>query len=137
MAKFLMDTNHLGAAINPGSALPLRIHEARKLGHRFGTCIPVMCELEWGLKYVRGVEEYRCNLAKLLKIVRIWPLDEQTARIYGDVASELRSRGRVLSQVDMMVAAMARQGTFRILSTDRDFEALPDLHVENWLSPTT
>lgn len=23
MAKFLMDTNHLGAAINPGSALPL------------------------------------------------------------------------------------------------------------------
>lgn len=135
MAKFLIDTNHLGAAINPGSPLPLRIHEARKQGHRFATCIPVLCELEWGLKYVRGIEDYRRNLAKLLKIVRVWPMDLQTARVYGEIAAELRSHGRVLSQVDTMLASMARIANSRILSTDRDFQALPDLTVENWLAP--
>lgn len=137
MANYLIDTNHLGAAINPGSVLPSRIYEARKEGHRFGTCIPVLCELEWGLRYVRGISEYRHNLAKLLKIVRIWPLDVQTAQGYGGLAAELRSRGRLLSQVDMMVAALVRQGQFRILSSDRDFEALPVLDVENWLSSST
>ena len=44
----------------------------------------------------------------------------------------LRRLGRVLSQVDMMLAALARQQKLTILTTDRDFEALTDLNVENW-----
>ncbi len=134
MAKYLIDTNHLGVAINPDSPLPLRIQEARKQGHRFGTSIPVLCELEWGLRYVRGVDQYRRNLARLLKVVSIWPLDSKTAWYYGEIAADLRSRGRSLSQVDMMVAAMAKQLGCHILSSDRDFEALPELPVENWLN---
>jgi predicted nucleic acid-binding protein len=45
----------------------------------------------------------------------------------------LRGQGRVLSQVDMMLAALARQHKLSILTTDRDFEALSDLTVENWV----
>jgi predicted nucleic acid-binding protein len=41
--------------------------------------------------------------------------------------------GRVLSQVDMMLAALARQMGLILLSSDRDFEDLPGLSVENWL----
>ena len=41
--------------------------------------------------------------------------------------------GRVLSQVDMMLAALARQQRLALLTTDRDFEAPSDLAVENWV----
>ena len=39
---------------------------------------------------------------------------------------------KVLSQVDMMSAALARQMKLTILTTDRDFEALPWLRTEDW-----
>jgi tRNA(fMet)-specific endonuclease VapC len=69
----------------------------------------------------------------LLRHVRLWPLDGDTARIYGAVYIELRRTGRVLSQVDMILAALARQHKLTVLTTDRDFEALADLRVENWV----
>ena len=55
------------------------------------------------------------------------------ARGYGEIYVDLRRRGRVLSQVDMMIAALARQMGLTLLTADRDFEALPDLRIENWL----
>jgi predicted nucleic acid-binding protein len=69
----------------------------------------------------------------LLKKVRLWPIDQEVARLYGEVFHEVRKRGRVLSQVDMMLAALARSMKLTLLTADRDFEALPDLRTENWL----
>jgi predicted nucleic acid-binding protein len=57
----------------------------------------------------------------------------RAAPVYGQVFHELKAQGRVLSQVDMILAAMARFGNLRILTTDRDFEAPPDIRTENWL----
>jgi len=72
-------------------------------------------------------------LATLLRKIRVWPLEPRVARTFAIIAQELRSRGRVLSQVDMMLAALARQMGLTILSTDTDFDALPDIRRENWL----
>jgi tRNA(fMet)-specific endonuclease VapC len=69
----------------------------------------------------------------MLRHVRLWPIDADTARQYGEVFNELRQKGRAFSQVDMMLAALGRQHKVVLLTSDRDFEALPDLRVENWL----
>ena len=69
---------------------------------------------------------------ELLRHVRLWPLDADTTRLYGAVYLELRRLGRVLSQVDMLLAAIARQHKLIVLTTDRDFEALAGLRIENW-----
>ncbi|MGZ3486442.1 MAG: type II toxin-antitoxin system VapC family toxin [Isosphaeraceae bacterium] len=52
---------------------------------------------------------------------------------YAEIYHDLRARGRVLSQVDMLLAALARSMNATLLTSDRDFEALPELRVENWL----
>ena len=109
-----------------------RIHQRRRAGHRFISCYPVLCELEVGIQQTPKPEETRRRLAQLLRHVRLWPLDAETTRLYGTVYIELRQKGRVLSQVDMVLAAIARQHKIAVLTTDRDFEALPDLRVENW-----
>ena len=41
--------------------------------------------------------------------------------------------GRAQSQVDMMLAALARQLKWTLLTSDRDFDAMPDIRTENWL----
>ena len=135
MPAYLLDTNHVGMAVDRASVVGQRIFEARLEGMRLGTCLPVLCEIEAGLRQVRQKVRYRRDLNHLLVQLRLWPVDLKTARIYGDLYMELRRNGRVLSQVDIMVAALARQRKLTILTTDRDFEALPDIRTVDWSKP--
>ncbi len=133
MPDYLLDCNHLSAALRKVSPLRERIHQGRRVGHRFISCYPVLCELEVGIQQTPKPEENRRRLAQLLRQIRLWPLDADTARFFGAVYIDLRRQGRVLSQVDMMLAALARQHKLTVLTTDRDFEALADLRIENWV----
>lgn len=133
---FLLDTNHLGHAVTPGSAVKLRISEIRARGEKVGTCVPVLCELEAGIQQVRQPDTYRENLDRLLRQVSIWPIDRATARLYGVIHQSLKRRGRVLSQVDMILAAVASQLNLTLVTTDRDFAALPEIVTEDWLLTT-
>jgi len=81
-------------------------------------------------------DAYRLNLQRLLRQIRVWPIDPSTARIYGLIHHDLKRRGRALAQVDMMLAALARQMTLTLATSDQDFAALPDIAIENWLATT-
>jgi predicted nucleic acid-binding protein len=135
MPAFLLDTNHVGMAVDRASVVGQRIFKARLAGVRLGTCLPVLCEIEAGMRQVRHKVKYRRDLNHLLLQLRLWPIDLKTARIYGDMYTELRRRGRVLSQVDIMVAALARQMKLTVLTTDGDFAALPDIQTADWSKP--
>jgi tRNA(fMet)-specific endonuclease VapC len=136
MPGYLLDTNHLGMAVRPGSAVCQRLEAVRKQGVRVGTCIPVLCELEVGIRKVSRPDEYRWALKRLFRFVRLWPIDQQTAQLYGEVYHELRTQGRVLSQVDIILAALARQLKLTLLTTDRDFDGLDSLSVDDWTQPS-
>lgn len=135
MPACLLDTNHVGLAVDRASVVGQRIFEARLTGMRLGTCLPVLCEIEAGMRQVRHKVKYRRDLNHLLLQLRLWPIDLKTVRIYGDLYMELRRRGRALSQVDIMVAALAQQMKLTILTTDRDFDALPDIQTADWSKP--
>jgi predicted nucleic acid-binding protein len=53
MPAYLLDTNHLGLAVDRASVVGQRIFEARLAGKRLGTCLLVLCEIEAGLQQVR------------------------------------------------------------------------------------
>ena len=112
-----------------------RISEFRAGGARIGTCVPVLCEIEAGIQNVKHPDAYRLNLQHLLRQVSLWPVDESTAPLYGVIHHDLKQRGRALSQVDMMLAALARQMKLTIVTSDQDFVALPDIPRENWINP--
>ncbi|MCE9534483.1 MAG: hypothetical protein K8T89_25680 [Planctomycetes bacterium] len=48
--------------------------KARLAGIRLGTCLPVICEIEAGLRQVRRKVKYRRDLDHLLLQVRLWPM---------------------------------------------------------------
>jgi tRNA(fMet)-specific endonuclease VapC len=131
VSGYLLDTNHLSDAIKPVSRVRERIEQARRSGQRVGTCVPVLCELEVALQRVGRREPARRALERLFTRVRLWPIERDVAYHYGEIFHELRDRGRVLSQVDMMLAALARLMDLTLLTSDRDFEALPDIRKED------
>jgi tRNA(fMet)-specific endonuclease VapC len=110
-----------------------RITHLRQRGVKVGTCVPVLCEIEAGIQQVSRPDLYRLNLERLLRQIRVWPTDPSTARIYGAIHHDLKQRGRVLSQVDMMLAALATQMAVTVATSDHDFGALPEIATENWL----
>lgn len=131
---YLLDTNHVSAAINPVSALRDRIVRRHRQGTRFRTCVPVLCELEVGIQDSSHVDSYRRQLIHLSRKVKVVPLEIGLAQEYGQVFRELRAQGRPMSQVDMLLAAMVRRAKWTLLTSDRDFEAVKGLRTENWLS---
>lgn len=124
----------MSALLDDRSSVRERLRESLKTGHRFGTCVPVLCELETGLHHTRRRAHNRRILSLLLQQIRVWPLTPPIAPLYAEIYHDLKARGRVLSQVDMLVAALARSMGAIVLSSDRDFEGLPDLRLENWLA---
>jgi predicted nucleic acid-binding protein len=85
MAHYLLDTNHLGAALDARSTIRERIFQARRAGHRFGTCVPALCELETGLLHTRRRDQNRRILIVLLREVRIWPPEPAIAPLYAEI----------------------------------------------------
>jgi predicted nucleic acid-binding protein len=134
-AGYLIDTNHRSRAVTTTSSVRRRITDFRQRSIKVGTCVPVLCEIEAGIQQVGKPDVYRLNLERLLRQIRIWPIDPTTARLYGVIHHDLKRRGRVLSQVDMMLAALARQMTLTVAKSDQDLGALPDIPTENWTGP--
>lgn len=134
MANYLLDTNHLGAIVDGNPKILGHLDSRRVAGNKLGICVPVLCEYEIRLQESKRQRRNRGLFNELLKGFRIWPMDERTTVLYGHVYHEVHAIGRVLSQVDMMIAALARQQKLIIATTDRDFEALPDIKTENWLA---
>lgn len=130
---FLLDTNHFSAAINPVSPLRDRLYQQHRLGVRFRTCIPVLCEIEVGIQDSAHEDSYRRQIQHLIRKVKLVPLESTMARHYGEVYRQLRRNGRAISQVDMLLAAVVLDKKWTLLTADRDFEALPQIRTENWL----
>jgi tRNA(fMet)-specific endonuclease VapC len=134
MNRYLLDTNHIAEAVGRVSVVRDRIQRQSKQGDVFGTCSPVLCELLVGVVQRKDATKARQRLDRLLDVVRMWPIDLTVAESYAETYHELRKAGRALSQVDILLAALSRQLSATLLTTDQDFRALPDLQTENWLA---
>jgi predicted nucleic acid-binding protein len=130
VTRYLLDSNHLGALLHPQSRVFDRFDRQRRSGDRFGTIVPVLCEVDAGL--AGRIEHERCLalMKKAASFVRIWPQDPSVAQVFGDFFVRLRRAGRVLSHVDLLLAAVAQSERQALL---RDFETIPELKCENWL----
>jgi predicted nucleic acid-binding protein len=63
MPGYMLDTNHIGLAIDGSSVVGKRVFEARLGGLRLGTCVPVLCEIEAGMRQA----DWRSDHAKAMQ----------------------------------------------------------------------
>ena len=133
MNRYLLDTNHLSAYLDRRPAVEQRVDAGFLAGDRFGICLPVLCEYRAGIRLSRRRRQNLARLQAALSLLRLWPTDEATAAEFAELFQELRSAGRMLSQFDLLIAAVARQYKLILLSADQDFQAVLRLRVENWL----
>jgi tRNA(fMet)-specific endonuclease VapC len=133
--RYLLDTGPAFDFLFRRRGIEVRVEDARRQGAKLGICMPVLAEIVAGLE-ASDSREASWDIARrrLGKLV-CWPFDKRAAYEYGHVFAELKRRGRIMQQVDMMIAAVARTlGNCVVVSTDSDLAAVPGLAVENWAS---
>jgi tRNA(fMet)-specific endonuclease VapC len=133
MADYVLDSNHASPLVTRGHPLRRRILTALDAGDTFALCVPVVTETYFGIgllpRAVLNIAEWR-RLSPLLSC--LIP-DEVDGVMAAELQLALRRRGWQLETVDATIATIALRYDRVLLTSDRDFQAVPNLRQENWL----
>lgn len=94
----------------------------------------VLGELYYG--FYRG-DRLRDNLALLIRFMRdkrvaLGEVDENVARLYGEIQAKLRKIGKPVPSNDMWIAATCIELDYVLVARDRHYDNIDDLKLEKF-----
>ena len=91
-------------------------------------------ELLYGLKRLPASHRLHAGVRHFFRIVRALPWNAEAAGLYADIRHRLVTAGRVIGELDMMIAAHAVSvGAVLVTSNTRHFERIEaPLMLANW-----
>lgn len=125
--KLALDTNAYKALAEGGSRLAEDIRRAETVG----LPIVVLGELWFGFMNGSKLRENTETLERFLATprVRVLQVDEQTTRLFGEIATLLRRSGVAIQQNDIWIAALCKQHGFALATRDQGFQHVLGLEV--------
>ena len=96
-------------------------------------CISSVTEAEllYGLAKKRS-KTLQETILEFLKTITICDWDSEAAATYGELRAAMEKRGKVMGDLDQLIAAHAISRGTTIVTNDRAFEMVQDLIVEDW-----
>ncbi|MBW7958388.1 MAG: type II toxin-antitoxin system VapC family toxin [Anaerolineae bacterium] len=133
MTDYLLDSNHASPLVTLSHPLRSRILEELNRGHTFAITVPVLTETLFGLYMLPSLERSIAEWSRLRQAIPCYRVDENDAEMAAGLQAMLRKRGWQLETADALIAATVLRYDLILLTTDKDFSAIPDLKRENWL----
>ena len=90
---------------------------------------PTIFELWGGLVNLEKPEKELQRITSLLEGIIIFPLDEESAKIAGNVDGQLVKRGLKIDTEDSMIAGIAIKNNKKVLTRDKHFDRIEGLKV--------
>ena len=131
MTSYVLDTNHVSAIFQKHKPLIEKISVAT--GSDFGIALPSVGELWFMVFNSARIRTNAADMEAVLAGFRQWGFTPAAAKEFGGIKAELRRAGRMIPDVDIQIAAVARTEHLIVLTADKHFDAIPGLTVENWL----
>lgn len=133
MAEYLLDTNHASPLVTVGHPLRKRVMREYRLGHQFYIAVPALTETWFGISIIPRAAQNQAEWNQLSRFISCLTLDETDAKAAASIQLALRQRGRDLKVPDALIAVVALNFDFTLLTTDQDFAPVPGLKTDNWL----
>jgi tRNA(fMet)-specific endonuclease VapC len=93
-------------------------------------------ELLYGVARSRKKEYNRRKFRVLLSAIPPLPIVRAVWEIYGETKAELSKRGKILPDMDLLIAASAKCYELTLVANDKHMKNLPDSFPwENWANP--
>lgn len=96
-------------------------------------CEPIIFEVERGYEHRQAHQQLARFRAQLTPLFVVVPAQLANWRVAAKLWSDARQRGRQLSDVDVLLAAMTLRLNGILVTDDGDFAYLPLVRTENWL----
>lgn len=91
-------------------------------------------ELLYGAEKSRQRKSALQLLDEFKTFVPVLPMPESAGNTYGVIRKELESKGKLIGNNDLWIAAHAKAAALTIVSNnEREFKRVPGLKVQNWV----
>jgi len=126
----MLDTNTVSRLVKQQPAVRRRVVAAPMTA----LCISAITagELRFGLAKRPGAAGLHRAMGELLRRVDVLPWDDAVSERYGTERAEVQRQGRVLAPLDMLIAAHALDTKSVLVTSDRAFNLVGGLEVEDW-----
>jgi tRNA(fMet)-specific endonuclease VapC len=129
----LLDTNTISVLASGRSSKSLR-----RLAQLTPADLRVSCvshaEIWFGLLRRPALARLRQATADLLAEIDVLPWTRATADTYAQLRVDMESQGKSLAPLDLLIAAQAVEVGLALVTSDRAFQHVPGLAVEDWNS---
>lgn len=127
MPRLALDTNAYTALGRGDERLASLVANTSQIG------LPVTVLGEMHLGILNGSQKEQGNslLDQFLASsrVEVLDIDDITAKLYGEIATQLRLAGRSIQQNDIWIAALSKQYDYKLATNDAGFEAILGLEL--------
>lgn len=132
---YLFDTNAVADLMSAHPTMLVRVRKHQQ-EHVLGLCQPVDYEAWRGLRWRTAASQQQLYTDRIKPQFEWIPLTDADWRQAAHFWAQARSAGKQLSDVDLLLAALAFRLNAVIVTNDDDFDALPVLR-ENWRQAPT
>jgi len=95
--------------------------------------VVTLAELLYGAAFSARPEDNRRAVEDFAGGVVILGIDPTVARAFGDIKANLRRRGELIEDFDLLIAATAHaRGLTLVTNNAEHFRRVPDLRLESW-----
>ena len=134
MANYLLDTNHLSPLVTLGHPLRQQILQSLDEGDTFAISVPVLTETLYGIGILPRAKRNLQEWEQLQPNFHCYIPDVVDAKRAAQLRILLRGQGWQLETIDALIAIVALRNNLILLTTDGDFQRIPQLNQENWLA---
>jgi tRNA(fMet)-specific endonuclease VapC len=130
MKRCMLDTNSVSHLIKGQPAIARRVVSTPMAS----LCMSAITEGEllFGLAKRPGAKRLHLAVREILRRVDVLPWETNAAEQYGSVRAALERRGKILSPLDLLIAAHALSVDAVLVTNDRAFSQVSGLEVEDW-----
>lgn len=126
--KYLLDTNIVIVLFGGGNRIVANVARADEV---FLSSV-VIGELFFGAYNSGRVEENINRIKDFAGVNAVLSTDSETADFYGQIKTQLKSRGTPIPENDIWIVATCLHHGLTLVSRDAHFEAIENLMIESW-----
>lgn len=131
---YILDTTVIADRMKAVEPVTQRLTTTIAAGHAVYLCQPVYYEVIRGVLKANATRKQQFFESTIVPMLGWLPVTDADWRQAARFWAQARNAGYQLSDVDLLVAALAQRLNGIIVSSDDDFDALP-VRRENWREP--